>query len=174
MEKFRVEEWVSESVRFDSTQHQLTDFYLRLHGLRQGPNADVFQVVKGQRNGPLDTLEEGGQGKRAEALWLNREDGAIGDGSKVACQLKRVQERPIMMCCGAFTRLIEEEISEDAGLKDRKKVSMSWILRGRGEKGPRKILEEPCSRREHGDRAGLYPEVRVFTSVLDRLKKFSS
>ena len=85
MEKFRVEEWVSESVRFDSTQHQLPDFPLRLHGLRQGPNADVLQVVKSQRNGSLDTLEEGGQGKRAEALWLHREDGAIGDCSKVAC-----------------------------------------------------------------------------------------
>ena len=79
-----------------------------------------------------------------------------------------------MMCRGAFTRLIEEEISGDAGLKDRKKVSMSRVLRGRGEKGPLKILGEPCSRREHGDQAGLNPEVRVFTSVLDRLKKFSS
>ena len=91
-----MEERVSESVWFDSTQHQLADFYLRLHGLRQGPNTDVFQVVKSQRNGPLDTLEEGGQGKRAEALLFDREVGAVGDGSKVACQLKRVQQRPVM------------------------------------------------------------------------------
>ena len=85
MENVRVEEWVSESVWFDSTQHQLPDFHLRLHCLRQGPDADVLQVVKGQRNGSLDTLEEGGQGKGAEALRLHREDGAIGDCSKVAC-----------------------------------------------------------------------------------------
>ena len=79
-----------------------------------------------------------------------------------------------MMCRGAFTRLIEDEISWNAGLKNRKKVFMSRVLRGRGEKGSLKILGEPCPGREHGNRAGLNPEVRVFTSVLDRRKKFSS
>ena len=47
MQKVRLEEQVSEGVGFDSTQHQLADFDFRLHCLCQGPNADVFQVVKG-------------------------------------------------------------------------------------------------------------------------------